>query len=52
MDAQDEYGEENFRALIGAEALQEVLAAMNSKKKKLVSFVKRTWRDNWFRNET
>jgi len=29
MDAQDEYGEENFRALIGAEALQEVLSKMN-----------------------
>ena len=29
MDAQDEYGEENFRALIGAEALQEVLTNVN-----------------------
>ena len=29
MDAQDEYGEENFRALIGAEALKEVLSNVN-----------------------
>jgi len=29
MDAQDEYGEENFRALIGAEALKEVLSNIN-----------------------
>ena len=29
MDAQDAYGDENFRALIGAEALKEVLSAIN-----------------------
>jgi DNA-directed RNA polymerase subunit beta' len=29
MDAEDEYGEENFRAGIGAEALQEILSAMD-----------------------
>lgn len=29
MDAQDEYGEENFRALIGAEALKEVLSSID-----------------------
>ncbi|MEC7701327.1 MAG: DNA-directed RNA polymerase subunit beta' [Pseudomonadota bacterium] len=29
MDAEDEYGEENFRAGIGAEALKEILSAMD-----------------------
>jgi DNA-directed RNA polymerase subunit beta' len=32
MDAQDEYGEENFRAAIGAEALKEILSAINLEK--------------------
>ncbi|HRK97704.1 MAG TPA: DNA-directed RNA polymerase subunit beta' [Alphaproteobacteria bacterium] len=29
MDAQEEYGEENFRAGIGAEAIKEILSAIN-----------------------
>ncbi|MCD8571054.1 MAG: DNA-directed RNA polymerase subunit beta' [Alphaproteobacteria bacterium] len=29
MNAQDEYGEENFRCAIGAEALKEILSAIN-----------------------
>jgi DNA-directed RNA polymerase subunit beta' len=29
MDAQDEYGDENFRAMIGAEALKEVLSQID-----------------------
>ena len=29
MDAQDEYGEENFRAGIGAEAMKEILSALD-----------------------
>ncbi|MFA7277214.1 MAG: DNA-directed RNA polymerase subunit beta' [Pseudobdellovibrionaceae bacterium] len=29
MDAQDEYGDENFRAGIGAEAIKEILSAIN-----------------------
>jgi len=35
MDAQDQYGEENFRALIGAEALKEVLSAIDLASEKL-----------------
>jgi DNA-directed RNA polymerase subunit beta' len=34
MDAQDEYGEENFRALIGAEALKEVLSNIDLEEEK------------------
>ena len=35
MDAQDEYGDENFRALIGAEALKEVLSNVDLEADKL-----------------
>ncbi|MFN3826576.1 MAG: DNA-directed RNA polymerase subunit beta' [Micavibrio sp.] len=34
MDAQDEYGDENFRAAIGAEALKEILSAIDLEKEK------------------
>ena len=34
MDAQDEYGEENFRAGIGAEAMKEILSELLILKKK------------------
>ena len=34
MDAQDAYGEENFRALIGAEALKEVLSKLDLEEEK------------------
>ncbi len=35
MDAQDEYGEENFRAGIGAEALKEVLSELDLEEEKV-----------------
>ncbi|MCM2344031.1 MAG: DNA-directed RNA polymerase subunit beta', partial [Alphaproteobacteria bacterium] len=35
MDAQDEYGDENFRAAIGAEALKEILSAIDLEKEKV-----------------
>ncbi|GJL86252.1 MAG: DNA-directed RNA polymerase subunit beta' [Micavibrio sp.] len=34
MDAQDEYGEENFRAGIGAEAMKEILSALDMEAEK------------------
>ncbi len=34
-DAQDEYGEENFRASIGAEAMKEVLSALDLEEEKV-----------------
>jgi DNA-directed RNA polymerase subunit beta' len=34
-DAQDEYGEENFRAGIGAEAMKEILSAINLEEEKV-----------------
>ena len=34
IDAQDEYGEENFRAGIGAEALKEVLSELDLEEEK------------------
>ena len=35
MDAQDEYGDENFRAAIGAEALKEILSGIDLEKEKV-----------------
>jgi len=37
MDAQDEYGEENFRAGIGAEALKEVLSELDLEEEKVTA---------------
>ena len=35
MDAQDEFGDENFRAAIGAEAIKEILSAINLETEKV-----------------
>ena len=35
VDAQDQYGEENFRAMIGAEALKEILSAIELPEERL-----------------
>lgn len=50
MDAQDEFGEENFRAAIGAEAIKEILSAINLETEK--SQNRRRTARLFFRNQT
>ncbi len=42
MLAVDEFGEDQFTAMIGAEAIYEMLAAMNSKRSRAICA--QTWR--------